>query len=105
MFDRTNAVNAEHAAEQRLWEQELDLQLNLLKSDLEQESRKSTLFPEVEDGMDELPHLKDGTMAAKGVEQQKLFIFEEAFLEENVLETIAFCTILAVLMFAPQIIG
>ena len=84
-------------------EQELDLQLTLLKKDLEKENT-ATLFPEVEDSMAELPHLKDGTMAAKGIDQEKLFMLEETFFEENVAETILFCAILAVLMIAPQFI-
>jgi hypothetical protein len=102
MFDRNNVINAEHATEQRLWEEELDLQLSLLKK--HDSSHDMNLFPEVEDAMVELPHLKDGTLAQKGVEQEKLFFLEEAFLEENVVETIAFCTVLALLMLAPNLI-
>jgi hypothetical protein len=112
IFDRSNVINAEKATEQRLMEQELDLQLTLLKKGLEEATPESKLFPgnsmnmfpEVEDPMVELPHLKDGTLSAKGVQDKKLFIFEEAFFEENVLETIAFCAVLAVIMLAPQII-
>jgi hypothetical protein len=94
-------------------EQELDLQLALLKNDLEEatpeaklfpETYTMNMFPEVEEPMVELPHLKDGTMAAKGVQDKKLFIFEEAFFEENVLETIAFCAILSIIMLAPQLL-
>ncbi|CAB9496194.1 expressed unknown protein [Seminavis robusta] len=110
MFDRNSVVSAEKAAEQRLIEQELDLQLSLLKKDLEEATPEQslfpdmTMFPDVEEPIEELPHLKDNTMAAKGVADQKLFIFEEAFLEENVLETLAFCAVLALVMVAPQII-
>lgn len=112
MFDRSNVINAEKATEQRLMEQELDLQLALLRNDLKEATPESklfpetyTMFPEVEDPMVELPHLKDGTMSAKGVQDKKLFIFEEAFFEENVLETIAFCTILGVIMLVPQLLN
>jgi len=101
MFDHTNTINAEKAAEQRLWEQELDLQLALLKKE---DTHNVNLFPEVEDSMKELPHLKDGTLTDEIKKQEKLFFLEENFLEENVLETIAFCGILAVLMMAPQLI-
>lgn len=99
MLDQ-NPVNKEREMEQLLLEEELENQLALLKK----EKPKATLFPEVEDPMEQLPHLKDGTMAAIGAQEQKLFMLEEAFLEENVAETIAFCTILAILMIAPQLI-
>ena len=101
------------ATEQRLLEQELDLQLALLQKDLKEASPEAKLFPEdtmtkfpeVEEPMVELPHLKDGTLSAKGVQEKQLFIVEEAFFEENVLETIAFCSILAMIMLAPQLIS
>ena len=104
MFDRSNVINNEKATEQRLIEEELDLQLSLLKKKTKEETHDVNLFPEVEDAMQELPHLKDGTMAQKVAEKEKLFFMEEAFLEENVLETIGFCAVLALLMFAPNIV-
>ena len=93
-----NAVTAEQATEQRLLEKELDLQLALLKKEVKTDS---TLFPD--EMVEDLPHLKDGSMAVKGVEPQDLYM-KEAFFEENVLETVAFCSILAVLMVAPQLL-
>ena len=100
----SNVVSNEKATEQRLLEQELDLQLSLLKKNIKDSTRDVNLFPEIEDSMEELPHLKDGTLAQEVAEQKKLFFLEEAFLEENVLETVGFCAVLALLMFAPNII-
>ena len=105
MFDSNNSVSAEKAAEQRLLEEELNLQANLLKKENEKAAHKQELFPEVEDPMAELPHLKDGTMAAMALGQRNLFMMEEALFEENVSETILFCSILALVMFAPQFLN
>ena len=106
-----NAVTGEQAAEQRLMEQELDLQLNLLKKKTKSDSK---LFPD--EMVTDLPHLKDGssssssTAAAAAVQQESPsakpddFYMKELFMEENVLETIAFCSILFILMMAPNIL-
>ena len=47
--------------EEKVFEEELDLQLSLLQDEVP----KSYLFPEVEDEMEDLPHLKDGTISDK----------------------------------------
>jgi hypothetical protein len=104
IFDRNNAVSAEKETGRRLMEEELNLQLNLLKKENKEATHKRELFPEVEEPMAELPHLKDGTMMAKAVEQKNIFMLEESFFEENVIETIAFCSILAFLMISPQLL-
>ena len=48
----------EDAFQHQVMEEEFDLQLHLLQ----EETPDPTLFPEVEDKMAELPHLKDGTV-------------------------------------------
>lgn len=100
-----NAVTGEQATEQRLMEQELDLQLNLLKRETKSTSQ---LFPD--EMVTDLPHLKGGSAAV--VPQQETnpsakpddFYMKELFMEENVIETIAFCSFLALLMVAPNIL-
>lgn len=104
VFERSSVSNNDKVVEQRIMEQELDLQLSLLKKDMEEETRHINLFPEVEDSMEELPHLKDGTMAQKVAKQEEFLFVEGELFEENVLETLAFCGVLALLMFAPNII-
>ncbi|CAJ1934318.1 unnamed protein product [Cylindrotheca closterium] len=89
--------------EEKIFEDELDLQLSLL----ENEVPKSYLFPEVEEEMDDLPHLKDGTVAAslkKSVEKEKNILLFEELAEEGVLESLAICGFLGLVAFAPQVI-
>lgn len=90
--------------EDKVFEEELALQLNLLHED----TPPSYLFPEVEDEMEALPHLKDGTVAAKvkrGLEQERKVMMVEELAEEGVLESLAICALLGVMMLAPQFIG
>ena len=78
------------------------MQLSLLQ----EEVPKSYLFPEVEEEMEDLPHLKDGTLAdsvKKSVEKEnKILLFEE-LAEEGVLESLAICGFLGIMMLAPQV--
>ena len=99
-----NAVTGEQAAEQRLMEQELDLQLRLLKKENKKSSSK--LFPD--EMVTDLPHLRDdgpiGTAAYQQKSKSDDFYMKELLMEENVIETVAFCSFLAVLMMAPNIL-
>ncbi len=88
----------------RFLEDELTLQLHLLKV----ETPDPYLFPQVlakaDHEMEELPHLQDGmATAVKLEEEKKIQIFEE-FVEEGVLESLAICGLIALLMVAPQMI-
>jgi hypothetical protein len=93
--------------EHRLLEEELDLQLSLLKD--EEEMHKASLFPEVEDQMEELPHLKDGTLSAHDQEiihkAQLELALEESVMEESVLEAAVICGMIALLFVVPQLIN
>jgi len=79
-------------------EEELSLQLSLLKK----ETPPATLFPEVEDPMEQLPHLKDGTVAANLRGQERQFVMD-TLIEEEVLESFAICGLIAMIMFAPNL--
>lgn len=96
LFD--SAVSDEKAKEQRLMEANLDLQLALLKKATKTDS---SLFPD--EMVKDLPHLKSGSVAANMVQPKDVY-FQEAFLDENVLETIAFCSVLAIVMVVPQLL-
>lgn len=89
--------------EEKVFEEELDLQLSLLQDEVP----KSYLFPEVEEEMEDLPHLKDGTLTAsvkKSMEKEKNILFFEELAEEGVFESLAICGFLGICMFAPQAI-
>jgi len=93
--------NPETLYEEKIFEEELDLQLSLLQDEVPE----SYLFPEVEEEMEDLPHLKDGTAAASVQEtidkENKILLFEE-LAEEGVIESLAICGFLGLMMFAPQ---
>jgi hypothetical protein len=101
VFGQTTVSAPEDAFEQRLIEQlELSLQLNLLQ----EEMPPSYLFPEAVDGpMEELPHLTDGTIAAK-VKQEEHTMVLGFLMEEEVLESLAICALIGALMMAPQVL-
>ena len=89
----------ESVFEEKALEDELNLQLNLLK----EEMPDPYLFPQTleNDEMAELPHMADGTPAEKLREEKDLAMIEE-LAEEGVLESLAMCAIIGVLMMAPQ---
>lgn len=96
----------EESLEHRLLEEELDLQLAMLKD--HEEMTFSTLFPEVEAPMEELPHLKDNTKYAhdkEAIHKAELALaLEETVLEESVLEAAALCAVVALMILVPQIL-
>jgi hypothetical protein len=104
MFGGGNAAEAWPAAEgleHLVLEEELELQLALLK----EKTPKPELFPEVEEKMEELPHLKDNTQQSQlenFVHAAELELaYEETVLGEPVLETLAICGVVAALALAP----
>ena len=99
----------EESLEHRLLEEELDLQLSMLRdqNDLLQ-SGNPNLFPEVEEPMEELPHLKDRTHydeEKKALEKAELALaLEETVLEESNLEAIALCACIAAVLLFPTLL-
>jgi hypothetical protein len=90
----------EEVFEEKALEDELSLQLNLLK----EEYPDPYLFPQTlkTDEMAELPHMVDVTPAEKlREEKEEIALFEE-LAEEGVLESLAMCGIIGLLMMAPQ---
>jgi hypothetical protein len=91
--------------EHHVLEEELDLQLAMLKHE-ESKAGLSILFPEVEEPMDELPHLKDNTVSKHNADvvhkAEESLAMAETVLEENVLETIAVCGAIVLVWFAPH---
>lgn len=85
--------------QERFIEDELELQLNLLQ----EEFPPAYLFPEVEEPMAQLPHLKDGTLEAKVKEDEKIHVFEE-MAEEGIFDSLAICALIGALMLAPQLL-
>jgi hypothetical protein len=100
VFGQTTISAPEDTFEQRLIEQELSLQLNLLQ----EEMPPSYLFPEAVEGpMEELPHLTDGTVAAKVKKEEQSMVLG-FLMEEEVLESLAICALIGALMMAPQVL-
>lgn len=106
------------AMEHLVLEEELELQLNLLKDDIKH-SNPSTLFPQVEEPMAELPHLKDASnnndedvihAVEHAVEdafhhiEHTVAMQEPALLEETNLETIAMCAVVLALALIPEML-
>ena len=97
----------EETFEHHMVEEELNLQLSLLS----QEMPEPHLFPK--EDVAELPHLKDGpTESVKHVNngydeiakhEKEVHVLEE-LAEEGVLESLAFCGILALAIMAPKIL-
>jgi hypothetical protein len=92
------ASTQEDISKEHFLEDELTLQLNLLQKEMP----PAYLFPEVEDPMVELPHLKDGSVAARLKEDETAHVFEE-LAEEGVLESLAICGLIGMLMLAPAL--
>ena len=107
------SVDGGTTVEDRLLEEELDLQLQLLKE--HQASPDVSLFPvdPVEDQA--LPHLHDSNDATEentNAEHDKgffhkptpeeIFVLEETVMEENLLEPIAMCLAIVGLALLPQ---
>lgn len=90
----------EQIFEEKALEDELNLQLNLLK----EEFPDPYLFPQTleVDEMIELPHMKDGTPAETLKEEQQVAWWEE-MAEEGVLESVAICSIIGFLMLGAQL--
>jgi hypothetical protein len=104
IFSGDNAITApEEIFEERVLEDELNVQLNLLQDQFPD----PYLFPQVvekqaDDLKESLPHLKDGIPSVEKVkEEQNIALFEE-MAEEGVFESLAICGIIGLLMMAPQ---
>jgi hypothetical protein len=99
----------EESLEHRLLEEELDLQLSMLRDENDfLKSGNPNLFPEVEEPMEELPHLKDHTHTGdekKAIETAELALaLEETVLEESNLEAIALCACIAAVLLFPTLL-
>ena len=99
VFNDGSPTAPEAVFQEKALEDELNLQLNLLK----EEYPDPYLFPQTleTDEMAELPHMVDGTPAEKLREEKEIALFEE-MAEEGVLESLAICGIIGMLMMAPQ---
>jgi hypothetical protein len=88
----------------RFLEDELTLQLHLLKA----EAPDPYLFPQVvaqaDNEMKELPHLRDGMAAAVKLEEEKKIEVIEELMEEGVFESLVICSLIALVMVAPHFI-
>lgn len=96
----------EDGLEHLLLEEELELQLEMLKD----QTPDTTLFPEDADEMAALPHLKDKNPDIEEHNEgffhkptpSELLYLEEEVVEENLLEPVLMCMVIAGLMFLPQ---
>ena len=107
----TGVRNSKDGIEHLLLEEELELQLGLLKRHSETDV---SLFPE--EMAPSLPHLKDNVPDESHPEHHdelvhfhkptpsEILAVEETLLEENTLETIMFCLVMAAFIFAPQLL-
>jgi hypothetical protein len=105
MYGGSGGTRADDGAlEDLVLEEELDMQLKMLK----QETPDASLFPEVEDKMAELPHLKDQTRssAVEKVlhEAEHDLAIAESVLEESTLETLAMCSVVLGLIILPRFV-
>lgn len=92
-------IPAEEIIEEKVLEDELSLQLSLLQDELPD----PYLFPhalEIDD-MAELPHRNDVAPDTKLEDEKQMALWEE-MAEEGVLESLAICTIIGLLMMSPQ---
>ena len=106
MYGGSGGTRADDGAlEDLVLEEELDLQLGMLK----ERTPDPTLFTEVEDRMQELPHLKDGTKSGKVEavlhEAEHDLAMAESIFEESTLETLAICSVVLAAVFLPQIMN
>jgi hypothetical protein len=98
----TGIMPPEEAFQHQLMEDELELQLDLLQ----RATPSPTLFPEVEDNMAELPHLKDVPSSAKAktiIEDSKSLAVVEELIEDGMMESLAICAMIGLLVLAPQL--
>lgn len=102
---------AEDGLEHRLLEEELDLQLAILK----EHTPDASFFPNDEENK-VLPHLKDNAEKTKPPQEDdvgffhkptpsELLAIEESVLEENVLEPLIICLVIVGLAFIPQLMN
>jgi hypothetical protein len=106
MFGGEGNMPKPQALEHRMLEEDLDLQLHLLKEQ-DHSFHNPKLFPDVEPDMQELPHLKDHT-PKKDTEQlvhsmEHNMAMVETVMEESNLEALAVCMTLAVIWYLPQL--
>ena len=95
------------ALEHRMLEEDLDLQLHLLKEQ-DHSIHNPKLFPDVEPDMQELPHLKDHN-PKKDAKQlvhkvEHDMVLTDPVMEESNLEAIALCMTLAAIWYLPQLL-
>lgn len=102
------------AVEHYVLEEELDLQLALLNKENEK-TTETSLFPT--EMVDTLPHINDARWDEANMNDGKdkdlhmlqaptpvqVHAIEESILEENTLEAVMFCAVLAAFMFLPQL--
>jgi len=101
----------EDALEHLILEEELELQLSLLKEHMPE----AKLFPDDETELKAMPHLKDGMQAAKEEHKKQsrfhkptpseVLQFEETVLEENLLEPFFMCVAIAAFAMLPQLLN
>jgi hypothetical protein len=106
MFGGEGNMPKPQALEHRMLEEDLDLQLHLLKEQ-DHSFHNPNLFPEVEPDMQELPHLKDHTLM-KDTEQlvhtvEHNIAMADSVMEESNLEALAVCMTLAAIWYLPQL--
>jgi hypothetical protein len=100
---------AEDGMEHLLLEEELDLQLSLLK----EHTPDVSLFPDDEEEIKALPHLKDTVASAdkhaEGIFHKptpsEIIAFEGTVMEENVLEPLMICLVIVGLAVMPQLMS
>jgi hypothetical protein len=101
-MSKTSPETMEHL----IWEQELDLQLSLLKN--KQEEPISSLFPEIESEIQELPHVKKLSVAEETERlvhsAERLAFQQETVLSEDTLETAVICAAIAGMVLLPQLL-
>ena len=101
----------EDALEHVVLEEELELQLSLLK---ERNEVDTSLFPDDKAELQALPHLKDKTSKQEEQHHEKgilhkptpseILEFEETVLEENLLEPFLICLAIACFALMPQLL-
>jgi len=113
LFGDIGRVETEKELEHHLLEEELTLQLQLLQDEMPPTTlfadiaKDFKMFPEVEDKMPELPHLKDGTTAAlarKSIQEHQNQFWFDKMMEEGIVESLAFCALIAMAWAIPNMV-
>jgi hypothetical protein len=93
---------SEDALQHLILEEELDLQLQMMKD----HTPDTSFFPEDSDEMAALPHLKDPQPVKHhfGPSPVQILAIEESVLEENALETAMFCLVMTAFILMPQLL-